>query len=211
MKVLGLFFRVVIWLLLLSTGISLLVIGSWFHEPTRGLFVETMVQSVYNVLMSPSWFVRIWPGVAVTALAILAVLPAILTPVKRSVIAFSSPDGAVEISVEAVKSFVTRLCNSAAGVKEVREVQVSERQSGTDIRIRLTLGSGSQVPETTSRCRERVKQELKTILGIQKINRVVINVDGVEPSTLPGVLPESPRPPASPFSMSDDSEDSDDR
>jgi len=215
MRSLGLFCRILVWLSVLSFGMVLLVISCWFsQEPTRDQLVGNMVEKLYLLLTSPI-YLRVLPGLILTVVAILAAWPAISTPAQRSVMAFSLPDGSVEISKEAVRDFVARLCSSAPGVREVKEVRVMERQDGASIVVRMTLGQGSQVPETTTRCREQIKQELNATLGIEKVSRVTINIDGVEPSAIPIAPPglSEPKPPppaASPFSMPDDRENSDD-
>lgn len=198
MKALGLFFRIVLWLLVLSVGMVLLVIAC-SPESYRDLFVQTMVQRIFAVLTSPV-YARIWPGLILILVALLSVLPFVCAPARTSVVAFATAEGPVEISLGAVKDFVNRLCKAVAGVREVSEVKVLQRTAGVDIRIRLNLGQGAHVPEITKRCQERVRQELGTSLGVEQIHQVAVLVDGVEPSTLAPSASEEPFRATAPFS-----------
>ena len=197
MKVIGLFFRFVLWLLVLSAGMVLLIIAC-SPESYREIFAESMVQKMFSALLAPV-YIRLWPGLALIVLALLAAAPAVCVPPKSTVIAFATAEGPVEISLGAVKDFVTRLCKGVPGVREVSDVRVLQRAAGVDIRVRLNLGQGARVPEITKRCQERVRQELGTSLGVEQIHQVAVLVDGVEPSSLATSASEEPFRAASPF------------
>lgn len=202
MKALGLFFRFVLWLLVLSAGMVLLIIAC-SPESYRELFAESMVQKMFSALLAPV-YIRLWPGLALIVLALLAAAPSVCVPPKTTVIAFSTAEGPVEISLGAVKDFVTRLCKAVPGVREVSDVKVHQRTAGVDIRVRLNLGQGARVPDITKRCQERVRQELAASLGVEQIQQVAVLVDGVEPSSLAPPASEEPFRAASPFADSDE-------
>lgn len=205
MKVLGLFFRFVIWLLVLSAGMVLLIIAC-SPESYRELFAQSMVQKVFSILLAPI-YIRLWPGLVLIVLALLAAAPTVCVSPRTTVIAFATAEGPVEISLGAVKDFVTRLCKGVPGVREVSDVRVSQRTAGVDIRIRLNLGQGARVPDITKRCQERVRQELSTSLGVEQIQQVAVLVDGVEPSSLSTSASEEPFRAISPFAESNETEE----
>ena len=63
MRALGLFFRIVIWLLVLSVGMVLLIIAC-SPASYRELFAESMVQKMFSALLAPV-YIRLWPGLRV--------------------------------------------------------------------------------------------------------------------------------------------------
>lgn len=197
MKAVGLFFRVVLWLLVLSAGMALLIVA-FSPESYRELFAQSMAQKAYSAFLAPV-YLRFWPGLVLVVLALLAALPALCVPAKTSVIAFTTAEGPVEISLGAVKDFVNRLCKGVPGVREVTDVRVVQRAAGVAVRIRVSLGQGARVPEITKRCQERVRQDLGTTLGVEQIHQVAVLVDGVEPSAEPYSPPEPFRAPSSSF------------
>lgn len=175
MKALSLIFRALMALIILAAGISLLYVAL-MPEGLRNY----AVQMVFNFVQAPL-YLRVLPGLLLLVFWFMGVVPMVIGPtMDRSVLAFSTPNGPVEISQEAVKDFVSRLCKSIGGVRNVLDVHLKQNQGDISVRVRLTLNPGCQVPEIISRCQDRIKQELASSMGLEKISRIAIIVEKIE-------------------------------
>lgn len=187
-RVLGYTCRFLLWLIALALGFSLAVVAV-----KDEVFRDLAFANVFNFFGYP-WYVRILPGIGLLILAILAALPLVLVPSRSSILAFSTANGPIEISLKAVRDFVRQLCLSEPGVREVLDVRVSEGAGGVDIAIAISIKEGHPVPMVCTRCQERASQELGATLGMEKVGRVAVKVDNVgvaKPS--PGALPPLPK------------------
>jgi uncharacterized alkaline shock family protein YloU len=172
----------------ISLGFSLLVLAV-----KDEVFRDLAFANVFN-FFGHSWYIRILPGAGLLILAIVAALPLVLVPSRSSILAFSTPNGPIEISLKAVRDFVRQLCLSEPGVREVLDVQVHEGAGGVDIAIAVSIKEGHPVPMVCTRCQERSSQELGTTLGVERVGRVAVKVANVGVAkSAPGALPPLPK------------------
>ncbi len=187
-RILGFICRFLLWLIALALGFSLAMLA----VKDEG-FRDLAFASIFN-FFGYAWYIRILPGVGLLILAILAALPLVLVPSRSSILAFSTANGPIEISLKAVRDFVRQLCLSEPGVREVLDVQVREGAGGVDIAIAVSIKEGHPVPMVCTRCQERASQELGTTLGVEKVGRVAVKVDNVGVTKpAPGSLPPLPK------------------
>jgi len=174
MKALALLGRFLCWLVVLTLGVLFLCVAL-MKDPLRHLAMKYVFDFTELHLL-----IRVLPGLFLIALSFWVALPLTAVGSRSSVIAFSTANGPVEVSIRAVNDLVTQLCKSVAGVKEVQSVRVFQRKTGIDVSVEISLAEGFTVPNISTTCQEKVKQGLGSTLGIEKVRNVGVSIGRLE-------------------------------
>lgn len=94
---------------------------------------------------------------------------------REKTIAFENPDGQVTISLTAIEDFIKRALKQLPEVKELRP-SVKAGKKGIKIINRVTLFSDINIPETTERIQNIVKNRVQDMLGVEEPITIVVHV-----------------------------------
>ena len=94
---------------------------------------------------------------------------------REKTIAFENPDGQVTISLTAIEDFIKRALKQLPEVKELRP-SVKAGKKGIKIINKVTLFSDINIPETTERIQNIVKNRVQDMLGVEEPITIVVHV-----------------------------------
>jgi len=94
---------------------------------------------------------------------------------EERTIAFDNPSGRVSVSLSAVEDLVRRLMYKVPEVKEVKP-SIAASKRGVEIKVRLILKADVNIPETTSRLQDLIKNKIQEILGLDETVLVRIHI-----------------------------------
>ena len=86
---------------------------------------------------------------------------------RERTIAFDNPSGRVLISLRALEDLVKRLISQTPEIKEARSSILASRR-GLNIEIKTVFRTDVNIPETTSRLQEMVKNKIQDTIGIDE-------------------------------------------
>jgi uncharacterized alkaline shock family protein YloU len=113
---------------------------------------------------------RLILGIAGALLLFISIMVVQLTMGKiqrEKTIAFENPDGQVTISLTAIEDFIKRALKQLPEVKELRP-SVKAGKKGIKIINRVTLFSDINIPETTEKIQNIVKNRVQDMLGVEE-------------------------------------------
>ena len=128
---------------------------------------------------------RLILGIAGALLLFISIMVVQLTMGKiqrEKTIAFENPDGQVTISLTAIEDFIKRALKQLPEVKELRP-SVKAGKKGIKIINRVTLFSDINIPETTEKIQNIVKNRVQDMLGVEEpidIRVHVVKIDHKE-------------------------------
>ncbi len=190
MKVLGLISRFIVSFTFLVISLSLLVLFFWADFLSEDLRNQAAV-NITNYLQAP-WYIHFPPVLLALLVWFLATWSLRSEFSRPTIIAFSTDSGPVQVSLKAVREHAIQVCESISGVKKVQDVHIQARSEGIDsIRLNLVLLKGYSVPTVTNQCTEKVKEEMRRTLGIERVNQVVPYIEQVE-GAFPGSTEKEP-------------------
>jgi uncharacterized alkaline shock family protein YloU len=94
---------------------------------------------------------------------------------KERTIAFENPAGRVSISLSALEDMVKRNVLRVSDVKEIKSI-IRASKKGIDVTCRLILKAEGNIPETTLRIQELIKNRVQEILGLEENVTVKLHI-----------------------------------
>ena len=92
---------------------------------------------------------------------------------REKTIAFPTASGEVTVALTAVEDLIRRLSSVLPEVKELRP-NVIARKGALVVDLRVTLRTGTNIPDLTNRLQEMIRSEIERVLGLEQ--EPVINV-----------------------------------
>lgn len=114
-------------------------------------------------------------GAILTLITVLVLQNSLGAIQREKTIAFENPDGQVLISLTAIEDFIKRAMKQLPEVKELRP-SVRANKKGVSITSRVTLFSDTNLPETTGRIQNIVKERVQSLLGIEEPVNIRVHV-----------------------------------
>lgn len=118
---------------------------------------------------------RIAAGAVILAMCVLFMAALMSSGKKRRFISFENEGGAINVSVQAVTDYLSRIADEFAGIEHI-DADIVSKEEPLDITLDLKVKSGANIPELCALVQERVRSGLSSHLGISEIKSVRINV-----------------------------------
>ena len=154
------------------------LIAVWFHFSVSEEQVINIVENIFGSLKLRFYSGLCGIGLILSALyVLLSFVSSKKTP--RS-IAYSNPEGEVSISVQTIQDLVEKVSFEFEEVKNISSsVKTSKR--GITIVLKLSIWAGANVPSVAHQIQKVIKGKAQTILGVDNISAVEINVVKIVP------------------------------
>jgi uncharacterized alkaline shock family protein YloU len=152
--------------------VSALLIMVALNIIPQGIIADTMT-AIYA-----SQNTRLVIGIIGALLAMISVMVVQVTIGKiqrEKTIAFENPDGQVTISLTAIEDFIRRALKQLPEVKELRP-SVKAGKKGIKIINKVVLFSDINIPETTERIQNIVKNRVQEMLGVEEPISIMVHV-----------------------------------
>jgi hypothetical protein len=114
-------------------------------------------------------------GILTLAVALLYCYLKVKDSQRDATIAFDNPDGEVCISMTAIEDFVIRVGKEFSEIKHL-EPKIKARKEGVDIKLKVELWSGMNLPKMTESLQNVIKSQVQNILGIENVHSVEVMV-----------------------------------
>lgn len=168
--------------------ITLLVGGSFVAVSLQLVSIDDVVGLLKSIYGSRDF--RVVLGVSGFVLAILGFVIFQLVTLKmqrEKTIAFTTPDGQVTVSLEAIENFIRRITKHLHGIKEIRPDVVANKK-GLHVFVRVTLLEETNIPEISEEIQRVIRKKIQDMLGIEeniqtRVHIVKIASKGPEPKT----------------------------
>jgi len=99
---------------------------------------------------------------------------------REKTIAFDNPNGRVTISLSAIEDFIKRSSTRIPEVKELR-ADVKATKKGINILSRVIVYSDANIPDTTERIQNILKNKVQEMLGIEEPISIRVHVAKIAP------------------------------
>lgn len=122
-----------------------------------------------------------WTGVvgaAMLFLGLVVILVGIQNVRPEQTICVQNPEGEVRITFGAIEELLRKASRQIGGVKEFKPKVIGGKR-GLEVFSRVSVGTGSSVPELTVRIQDMVKSQIKGVLGIEEIGAIKIYVNRI--------------------------------
>ncbi|MBI1976727.1 MAG: alkaline shock response membrane anchor protein AmaP [Candidatus Omnitrophica bacterium] len=146
-----------------------LLIGSSLVAVSLQLVSIEDVVSVFNGIYASRDF-RVMLGISGFVLAVLGFVIfqwVTLKMQREKTIAFTTPDGQVTVSLEAIENFIRRVTKHLHGIKEIKPDVVANRK-GLHVAARVTLFEETNIPEISEEIQRLVRKKIQDMLGIEE-------------------------------------------
>lgn len=164
-------------LTLLFYTLVFLFIGGLFIVVSLHLISQEMILDTLNMMYTAT-NVRLILGITGILLIFISIIVLQVTMGKiqrEKTIAFENPDGQVTISLSAIEDFIKRAIKQLPEVKELRP-NVRAGKKGITIVNRVTLYSDINIPETTEKIQNIVKNRVQDMLGVEEPINIRVHV-----------------------------------
>lgn len=94
---------------------------------------------------------------------------------REKTIAFTTSSGEVTIALSAVEDLIRRAGDLMLEIKELRPNVIATKK-GLEVDLRVTLRSGTNIPELTGRLQEITRSKIQEVLGIEEQILIRIHV-----------------------------------
>ncbi len=119
-------------------------------------------------------------GIGLIGLVIVYLATAIRSLPKEGdqYLAFSSEGATVSILVRAVSEFIGKIGDEFAAIVSMKTTVIPRGRS-IDIELDLRIKAGTQIPELCQLLQERVRESVKTNLGLSEIKQIRVQVKDI--------------------------------
>lgn len=165
MKFLHFLFGLFLVLVLLVVSVQVIVNASVFPGLWRDLLEWMAVR-------------RLWVlggAVATLAALVLYVLTGSSRPKQEQFITFDNEGGSVSVSVKAIRDLLSRLGEEFAAVLSLDPV-IRAQSGSMEVDLQVRIRSGTQIPELSKLLQEKVKEQVRDVLGFPDVKAVRIHV-----------------------------------
>lgn len=182
--------------------ITLLVGGSFVAVSLQLVSIDDVVGLLNHIYGSRDF--RVVLGVSGFVLAILGFVIFQLVTLKmqrEKTIAFTTPDGQVTVSLEAIENFIHRITKHLHGIKEIRPDVVANRK-GLHVFVRVTLLEETNIPEISEEIQRVIRKKIQDMLGIEENiqTRVhIVKIASKEPEPKTQIEQETSAEPVTPY------------
>lgn len=145
--------------------------------------------------------IRDWSGVlllagpAMMGLPLLRLLTAFLSGDRARFVMFNNPAGLVQVSVDAIRDYLSRIEGEFSEVDEIRP-RVWSRKDSMVVLLECRVRTGTTLPELSRRLQERVQVSIEQGLGLPPVQKVMIRIreiKGGAPEIEPVSRPDAAR------------------
>ena len=99
---------------------------------------------------------------------------------RGQIISINNPLGEIRVSLAAVEEFIQKCGVRLADVREISS-KIKPRRGEIRVYSRVSLWSGSNVPEIADRLQAMIKQDVESLLGPQTKVKIFVSVDRISP------------------------------
>jgi uncharacterized alkaline shock family protein YloU len=160
----------------------------WILSPWQPLNDRATVQKLHDVLNTTfSWvpgFKDYWVIAFLLIIGVMSLLIGIFFASKimllhreRKRITHESSRGHIQISLQAIRTFIERLLVNEFGLRKYR-VMLHQTRLGLEMRIRATIPVGRNVLQTSERMQKIIQERVEDRLGV-KVKKIEIIASGV--------------------------------
>ena len=180
-----------------------LLVGSGFVAVSLQLVGIDDVVGLLNHIYASRDF-RVVLGVSGFIVAILGFVIFQLVTLKmqrEKTIAFTTPDGQVTVSLEAIENFIRRITKHLHGIKEIRPDVVANKK-GLHVFAKVTLLEETNIPEISEEIQRLIRKKIQDMLGIEENiqTRVhIVKIASKEPEPKAQDERETPVEPVMPY------------
>lgn len=159
---------------LIGLGVSLLMVitllvgSSLVAMSLQLVTIDEVVGFLNNIYASRDF--RVILGISGFVLAILGFVIfqwVTLKLQREKTIAFTTPDGQVTVSLEAIGNFIRRVTGSLPGVKEIKPDVVANRK-GLQVFAKVILLEETNIPDISEEIQRLVRKKIQDMLGIEE-------------------------------------------
>ena len=168
MKSLHILLGVVLFLVLLASGLGLLSMAFQGDEAWKQLVSELEGRRVEAILISI--------GLVLTVL--LYALTAIRMPESSQYLAYDIEGGTVSISLKAVENFLARMSDEFAAVESL-EPTLKAGKGNLQVQLDVKVKAGAQIPELCRMLQERARATIRDKVGISDVQEVRVRVQEI--------------------------------
>jgi uncharacterized alkaline shock family protein YloU len=168
MKVVHRFLFLLVFALLVTLGISLLVLS--FSEKNWAILEE---------LLPGSRLVGGAVGGGIFCLASLLFLTGLNKPRRSNrFLSFSNEQGVVNISTDAISEYISKLAPEFPSIVKMTTEIIPHRRK-VDILVSVRIKAGSQVHEICEVLQQKIRESMEKGLGINDVERVIVSVEKI--------------------------------
>ena len=156
--------------------ITLLIGSSLVAISLQLVSVEDVVKLLNNIYASRDF--RVVLGISGFTVAVLGFVTfqwVTLKMQREKTIAFTTPDGQVTVSLEAIENFVRRITKHLQGIKEIRPNVIADRK-GLSVFAKVILFEEANIPEVSEEIQRLVGKKIRDMLGIEENIRTTIHI-----------------------------------